>query len=172
MKWFKHQTDASEDIKIKRLEAEFQLDGYACFFKIVEKVGKEGKKYQLLLQKYPLELLAVDFKIPLEKLQKILEKMGDLMLIDKNKFKKGIIYIPNMRRYADDYTDRGRRYYVEKKDTLTLEEKRRDKNRKEERQPFFNGLKMRKKDGKWFCIPKDGGEWLEFAGREKDIIYK
>ena len=28
------------------------------------------------------------------------------------------------------------------------------------------------KYNKKYCIPNNGGDWLEFAGLEKDIIYK
>lgn len=36
--------------------------------------------------------------------------------------------------------------------------------------PFFQDLPMRRKDGKWFVIKN--GEWLEYAGSEKDIVWK
>ena len=39
------------------------------------------------------------------------------------------------------------------------------------KKPYFQGMQMRKKDGKWFVLPGDGGQWLEFAGREKDIQF-
>jgi len=39
------------------------------------------------------------------------------------------------------------------------------------KKPFFQYQPMRKKDGKWFVID-DGGEWLEFVGDEKEILWK
>ncbi len=39
------------------------------------------------------------------------------------------------------------------------------------KKPFFRGMEMRKKQGKWYCLPADGSDWLEFAGQEKDITY-
>ncbi len=38
--------------------------------------------------------------------------------------------------------------------------------------PSFRGMDMRQQGGKWFCLPKDGGEWLEFAGKLSDIQWK
>jgi len=38
--------------------------------------------------------------------------------------------------------------------------------------PFFNGMEMRMSKGKWWCLPNDGSEWLEFAGKESEIIWK
>jgi hypothetical protein len=177
MKWFKHQTDASDDIKIKRLEADFQSDGYACFFKTIEKVGKEGKNYQLDTKKYPFELLAKDFNISLDRLTKIYEKMGELTLMDKMKLKKGILSFPNMRRYADEYTEKKERISRQGRESVGVEEKRLDKIRIEEsipsfKKPFYNGMPIRESKGKLWCIPKDGGEWLEFAGKNKDIKWQ
>ena len=51
-----------------------------------------------------------------------------------------------------------------------------NKNSKEERssskKPYYSGLEVRVAQGKMWVIPKDGGQWLEFAGEKKDIIYK
>ena len=38
--------------------------------------------------------------------------------------------------------------------------------------PYFRGKEMRKAQGKWWVLPKDGGQWLEFAGEEKNINWK
>jgi len=38
--------------------------------------------------------------------------------------------------------------------------------------PFFRGQEMRYAQRKWWVLPKDGGQWLEFAGEKKDIVYK
>lgn len=115
MRWFKHLTNASEDIKIKLLEEKFGNDGYAAFFKLLEKVGKEGERYRLSFEKYPLSTLAKDLCLSEDLLTKILEEMAKTELIDSKVFKKKEeIYIPKLRKYADEYTMRGRRYYQEK----------------------------------------------------------
>lgn len=38
--------------------------------------------------------------------------------------------------------------------------------------PTYDGMQMRFSKGRIWCIPKDGGSWLEFAGAEKDIVWK
>jgi len=38
--------------------------------------------------------------------------------------------------------------------------------------PFFRGEEMRWSQNKWWVIPREGGQWLEFAGEKKDIDYK
>ena len=43
------------------------------------------------------------------------------------------------------------------------------KNSSSKMKPYFRGEEMRKTQNKWWVIPQDGGEWLEFAGQEADI---
>jgi hypothetical protein len=39
--------------------------------------------------------------------------------------------------------------------------------------PYFWEQEMRKnKHGKWLIIPKEGGQWLEFAGKEEEIEWR
>lgn len=115
MRWFKHLTNASDDVKLKRLEEEFGNDGYAGFFKLLEKIGQEGSKCRLRLSKYPVEVLAKDFNIEKNKFAKILERMAELDLISKGEYKKDIIAVLNLRKYADEYTSRGQEYYKQRK---------------------------------------------------------
>jgi hypothetical protein len=66
---------------------------------------------------------------------------------------------------------------VYKMDTqIRLDKDRLGKIRKEERSSFkknptYKGLEMRFSKNKWWVLPKDGGDWLEFAGRESEIEY-
>jgi DNA polymerase/3'-5' exonuclease PolX len=40
------------------------------------------------------------------------------------------------------------------------------------KKPFYEGRAMRQKNGKWYVVPDDGGEWLEFADDESKIEWK
>lgn len=41
------------------------------------------------------------------------------------------------------------------------------------KKPFYDGQEMREKpQGKWWVIPNEGGEWLEYAGKLKDIEWR
>ena len=41
------------------------------------------------------------------------------------------------------------------------------------KKPYYYKDEMRKdKRGKWWVLPADGGDWLEFVGLEKDITWK
>jgi hypothetical protein len=38
--------------------------------------------------------------------------------------------------------------------------------------PFYWDQQMRHAQGKWWVLPKEGGRWKEFAGKESEIIWK
>jgi len=40
------------------------------------------------------------------------------------------------------------------------------------KKPYYRGDEMRKSQGKWWVLPSDGGDWLEFNAPEKDITWK
>ncbi len=44
--------------------------------------------------------------------------------------------------------------------------------RSKDKHPFYDGEPMRWSDNRWKVIPKDGGDWLEFAGEESEIEWK
>jgi len=54
----------------------------------------------------------------------------------------------------------------------TKKKKRDSSFSKKKLKPYYEGLQMRKSQGKWWVIPDDGGSWLEFAGSEKDIKWR
>ena len=46
------------------------------------------------------------------------------------------------------------------------------KEKKEKKKPYFRGEPMTKKGDQWYVMPKDGGQWQEFAGSKDDIEWK
>jgi len=40
------------------------------------------------------------------------------------------------------------------------------------KKPYFRGEEMRKSKDKWWVLPENGGEWLEFAGEENEIVWE
>jgi hypothetical protein len=106
--------------------------------------------------------------------------LAELNLINQLALNKGDLYIPKMRRYSDDYTDRVRRVYEQsrtKSPTLhntTLHNTRREESVSsfKKLKPYYKNDEMRKVNNKWWVLPKGGGEWLEFAGKESEIEYK
>ena len=45
-------------------------------------------------------------------------------------------------------------------------------NKSYKKKPYYQGCEMRKKYGKWYVIPKDGGQWLIYSDKESKIEWK
>lgn len=58
------------------------------------------------------------------------------------------------------------------KETLTKETKTKEISSSFKKKPFYEGEQMRQSRGKWWVLPDDGGEWLEYAGKESEIVWK
>lgn len=124
----------------------------------------------------------VEFNIIFAELNRIKGKFSNYTytLLDKSEWKLPPT-IGKKRPTADHrhFTTGGKTTYG-KMPTKDNKEQRitNNKDNKEERsskklKPFFNGLEMRKDQrGKWWVIPKEGGQWLEFAGKENQIAWK
>ena len=130
MKWFKHDSDASDDIKIKRLEEEFKNDGYAIFFKTIEIVAKEGEKGRISFQKYPQKWLSQRCHVSEEKIQEIYGKMAELGLLNRKSLNRGVLHLPNFSSRADNYSKYGRRDFKDPLKELSVEEKRIEEEKK------------------------------------------
>jgi hypothetical protein len=124
-----------------------------------------------------------------EQTQGIFNKLSELKMI---KVVKDGIKILHWKKRQDTnltsyervkrYRERLRNDNANDNAMITSDKSRVDKIRKEEsvssfktskkRKPFYKNDEMRQVKGKWFVLPKDGGEWLEFAGQQKDIEWK
>lgn len=176
MKWFKHHTDAHNNLKFQRVFSEYGSEGYGLFWICVELVAREGVNYRISAKKEWISYLQKFSEIEKEKLKKILGLFSDLNLVDKKALNKGDLYLPKLQERVDEYTDKVQRKSRQGRDNVPLEQNRTDKIRKEEmssgKKPFFNGEAMRHSKGRWWVVPKDGGQWLEFAGELKDIEWR
>jgi len=73
------------------------------------------------------------------------------------------------RDWDDRYEYRG---VEEEKEKDKEKEKEKDVSSLKKLKPSYKGMDMRKVKGVWFCLPKDGGEWLKYDAPLKDIIWK
>ena len=55
---------------------------------------------------------------------------------------------------------------------IRIDKIREEKTSSYKKKPYYDNLLMVKQGNKWFVIPKDGGKWLEFSGKESDIVWK
>src|SRR3990167_91916 len=106
MKWFEHDANASEDVKILLLEEKFGNNGYAFFFKCLEIIAKEGIKGSISFEKFPKRMLAKKTNVSDEVADKILTEMGRLKLCDPKLLKNNTLSFPNFKKRADTYSKR------------------------------------------------------------------
>lgn len=109
MKWFRHNTDSHINLKLREIFADFGLEGYALYWLCLELVGQQGVKYRLNGSKSWQKALKEISKLPQEKMDKILTRFAELNLICAKSLKNKDLYIPKMREYSDDYTNKVRR---------------------------------------------------------------
>ena len=125
MKWFQHKTDSHTNLKHREIFSDFGLEGYAFYWICLELIGQQGEKYRLNGSKSWQKALKDITKLPQEKLDRMLNKFGELNLICCKSLKKGDLHIPKMREYSDDYTKYLRRHSEET--SLRLDKIRIDK---------------------------------------------
>ncbi len=84
----------------------------------------------------------------------------------------------NLKKFSDafkrDFTRLKEMLHQSIGETSNKGVKSKELNRKESasKKRYFRGMEMRFAQNKWWCIPDDGGSWLEFAGQESEIEWK
>ena len=75
-----------------------------------------------------------------------------------------------LNRYPIDTLSIKRSRIEEEENRIEEEKKNVSSSKKLKR--YYDGYEVREVQGKLWCVPADGGEWLEFAGKIKDIKLK
>ena len=132
MKWFKHHTDAHNNLKFQKIFNEFGSEGYGLFWVCVELVGREGENFRISTKKDWISYLVKNSTIPQDKLKKILTAFGEIGLVDKKALNKGELYLPKLQERVDEYTDKVGRKSRQDRESVGKEEKRTEQIRKEE----------------------------------------
>lgn len=145
MKWFKHYSDAGDNLKLKIIRREFGLEGYGFYWLCLELVASQSEEYRINKDKEWKTELAISSSFGQELIEKILSRFADLNLIDKKSFIRGHLYLPKMAEYSDEYTSKLRRVSGHSRDNVRLEEIRTeeirtDKKRVDKPQNHFSYL--------------------------------
>lgn len=102
MKWFKHDSDASNDAKLKKLRLKYGAQGYGIYWYCLELIARNVEKHNLTFElEHDAELIADDFKLSAELVQHIMTYMVELELFENT---GGIISCLKMATRADEYT--------------------------------------------------------------------
>lgn len=85
MKWFKHDSSANRDAKLKRLVMAYGMEGYGLFWYCLEQVASNvtSDKYTFELE-HDAEIIAFDTGLSREKVEKMMSLMVDLGLFENN----------------------------------------------------------------------------------------
>lgn len=99
MKWFKHDSDAHRDAKLKKLLIKYGLQGYGLYFYclelIVNDIDDENLTFEL---EYDSELIAHDLNLSHELIQEMMAYMVKLDLFEMN---SGVITCLKIARRLD-----------------------------------------------------------------------
>jgi hypothetical protein len=105
MRWFKHMSDALDDIFVQELILKFGGNGYMLFFGLIELIAREnGKTLTGKLEVSPA-ILKQKFHISRGKLKEILEFcQGKGKVLFDNNLENWKLEIPKMLCFKDNYT--------------------------------------------------------------------
>lgn len=140
MKWFKHDSDASNDAKLKKLRLKYGAQGYGIYWYCLELISRNVDKHNLTFElEHDAELIADDFKLSGDLVQHIMTYMVELELFENT---NNIITCLKMATRTDEYTqkliqsinkcpDKLPTVSVQKpKKSVLIEEKRIEQNKK------------------------------------------
>jgi hypothetical protein len=102
MKWFKHDSDASNDSKLKKLRLKYGAQGYGIYWYCLELIARNVEKHNLTFElEHDAELIADDFKLSSDLVQHIMTYMVELGLFENS---TGVITCLKMATRTDEYT--------------------------------------------------------------------
>jgi hypothetical protein len=109
MKWFKHDTDASNDPKIRKLKKKFGMAGYGIYFNLLEIVARKMEdkveEFGYLPVDWDDESLELEFGQSMDKLVPIIDYILELQLFER-RGKQNRLYNSKIQGRCDDYTAR------------------------------------------------------------------
>ena len=104
MKWFKHDSDASNDAKLKKLRLKYGATGYGIYWYCLELIARNVEKHNLTFElEHDAELIADDFKLSADLVQHIMTYMVELELFENT---GGIVSCLKMATRTDEYTQK------------------------------------------------------------------
>ena len=85
MKWFKHDSYAHGDKRLKKLRHKYGIEGYGLYFYCLELIaGKVERKNITFELEDDAELIAIDWNMDQLKVQEMMEFMVKLELFENN----------------------------------------------------------------------------------------
>ena len=140
MKWFKHETNANADAKLRRVRMKYGMEGYGLYWYCLELIGATVEPHNLTFElEHDAEIIADDTGIHYERVQEMMAYMINLGLFESSiTDEKMLITCIKMLVRADEYTKKILRNSTESSNVRTLSRQTPDKvpsnrkNRKKE----------------------------------------
>ena len=122
MKWFKHHSDSSGNLKLKKIKRNFGMVGYGFYWELLELVAEQGDNFKLLAKKDWISEICERTFLKNKKVLELLNAIADEGLIDSEALKQGDLYVPKMEEYQDEYTKKVRTKSRQAPENILLEE--------------------------------------------------
>lgn len=107
MKWFKHDTDASNDPKIRKLKKKFGMVGYGVYFNLLEliarKMENDIENFGFLSDDWDDESLELEFGLEPNSVRTMFDYFCEIGLFE---MRDGKLYNGKIQGRCDDYTSR------------------------------------------------------------------
>lgn len=102
MKWFKHDSDAHTDAKLRRVRLKYGMQGYGLYWYCLELIARGVEKHRLTFElEHDAELIAADTGISRELVEEMMRFMASSGLFED---RGGIITCLKMASRTDEYT--------------------------------------------------------------------
>lgn len=138
MKWFKHYSDAHQNLKFKAVLSRHGLAAYGLFWICDELVANQGEGNRIPKYKLWKEAISFTTRLEIEEMDKYLAFFAEIGLIDAEALAQDDLFIPKLAEYGDEYSSRPKKLPTvsgESRDNVVLDKIRIDKNRREESKP-------------------------------------
>lgn len=134
MKWFKHDSDAGNDAKLRKLRLKYGAQGYGIYWYCLELIARNVEKHNLTFElEHDAILIADDFKLSGDLVQEMMAFMVDLGLFENS---QGVITCLKMSSRTDEYTQKlikEQKNTPDKLPTISLQNPRKSVLREEKR---------------------------------------
>lgn len=85
MKWIKHDTNANQDAKLKRLRMKYGLEGYGLYWYCLELIAADVDQHKLTFElEHDAEIISFDTGIHYERVNEMMSYMVNLNLFESN----------------------------------------------------------------------------------------
>jgi hypothetical protein len=104
LKWFKHDADASNDAKLRKLRLKYGATGYGIYWYCLELIARNVEKHNLTFElEHDAILIGDDFKLSGDFVQEMMAYMVDLGLFENS---DGVVTCLKMLTRTDEYTQK------------------------------------------------------------------